>query len=248
MDRFITNYEGVSLWQATRSTVSDIVQFVIDENYKHHQGGVTHDDVYLKETFSVLMEELEMFDYSSTIIARDFMGEIVGVIRTTHWNNNPHKLPMQILFGEDIVTPSDLIACYQHLWHIGRFAVKQEYSNKGVLFKLLMLYAISPIFKYREGVLLAETDAKLLRVMQALSIEARPLSTGREYIGSLTIPMMATKAGLTPFLLNNISMAFDLHFEELSHRLPERVKKPESKQNYPFGYCVNSKTTRTLPL
>lgn len=55
------------------------------------------------------------------------MGEIVGVIRTTHWNNNPHKLPMQILFGEDIATPSDLIACLsQHLGHIGRFAVKQE--------------------------------------------------------------------------------------------------------------------------
>ena len=133
MDRFITNYEGVSLWQATRSTVSDIVQFVIDENYKHHQGGVTHDDVYLKETFSVLMEELEMFDYSSTIIARDFMGEIVGVIRTTHWNNNPHKLPMQILFGEDIVTPSDLIACYQHLWHVGRFAIRQEYGNNAIV-------------------------------------------------------------------------------------------------------------------
>ena len=58
--------------------------------------------------------------------------------------------------------------------------------------------------------------------------------------------MMATKAGLTPFLLNNISMAFDLHVEELSHRLPERVKKTESEQNYPFGYCVVGKTTRTL--
>lgn len=36
-------------------------------------------------------------------------------------------------------------------------------------------------------------------------------------------------------------MAFDLHFEELSHLLPERVKKPESEQKLPFGYCVNKK-------
>lgn len=60
--------------------------------------------------------------------------------------------------------------------------------------------------------------------------------------------MMATKAGLTPFLLNNISMAFDLHFEELSHLLPERVKNQSQSKIPYFRYCENRKTTLALPL
>ena len=100
-----------------------------------------------------------------------------------------------------------------------------------------MLYAISPIFQHSQGVLLAEADEKLLRVMKALKIDVQPLSKGKEYIGSMTIPMMVTKEGLTEFMLRNVFMAFDVRFDVEKPQLPERVKIQPQKHNYPFGYC-----------
>ncbi|WP_278566101.1 hypothetical protein [Prevotella melaninogenica] len=146
------------------------------------------------------------------------------------------------------MNPQKLLNSYYHLWHIGRFAIKQEYGNNGKLFKLLMLYAISPIFQYKEGVLLAEADEKLLRVMKILRIDAHPLSKGKEYIGSVTIPMMVTKEGLMEFMLNNVSMAFDIRFDSGKVQLPERVKVLEGTHNYPFRYWVHNKDNGYLQI
>lgn len=230
MDRHLTNYGKLSLWEASRSTLPEIAQLVIDENYKHHQGGVRRDARYLRECAEVWIEELQIFDLSSTIVARDAEGDIVGAIRISHWNDSPERRPMQRLFGEDIVNPTRLMASHQHLWHVGRFAIRQKCSDKGMLFKLLMLYAITPIFRYSQGVLLAEADAKLLRVMCALRIDAQPLATGREYIGSLTVPIMVTREGLAPFFLSHMSMLAKLHLEGGGASQPDMVKPIESSK------------------
>lgn len=246
MDRFITSYENITLWQIARASLPEIARFVVSENYKHHKGGKTDIRSFSKDCSSVLTEEDAFFEYSSTIVAKDKIGGVVGAIRITNWNDNPHMLPLIKIFGDEIVNPKELLDSYHHLWHVGRFAIKQEYGNNGKLFKLLMLYAISPIFQHRQGVLLAEADEKLLRVMKALRIDARSLSKGKEYIGSMTIPMMVTKEGLTEFLLRNVFMAFDVRFDVEKAQLPERVKILEEPQNYPFGYCGEAYMYGTL--
>lgn len=246
MDRFITSYENITLWQITRASLPEVARFVVNENYKHHKSEKIEIRSFSKDYTSVLTEENAFFDYSSTIVAKNGFGDIVGTIRITHWNHNPHTLPLIKIFGNEIVNPQKLLNSYYHLWHIGRFAIKQEYGNNGKLFKLLMLYAISPIFQYKEGVLLAEADEKLLRVMKILRIDAHPLSKGKEYIGSMTIPMMVTKEGLTEFMLNNVSMAFDIRFDSGTVQLPERVKVLEGTHNYPFGYWAHNKDNRYL--
>lgn len=52
------------------------------------------------------MEEEAFFEYSSTIIAKNKLGVIVGAIRINHWNNNPHMLPLVKIFGNEIVIHS----------------------------------------------------------------------------------------------------------------------------------------------
>lgn len=152
------------------------------------------------------------------------------------------------LFGNQLVDIPQLMYKHKHVWHIGRFAIKKGVSDSGRLFKLLMLYAISPIFRHTNGVVLAETDERLLRVMQAMRIKATPLAAGKEYIGSMTLPILITKEGLNEFLLNNISIAFNIQFNYETELLPERVKKRGQTQNYPFGYCQKVNMYETLQM
>ena len=246
MDRFITSYENITLWQIARSSVPAVARFVVNENYKHHKGGKADICSFSRDYSSILVEEDSFFQYSSTIVAKDKFGNIVGAIRIANWNDNPHLLPLIKIFGNGIVNSQELLNSYHHLWHVGRFAINQEYGCNGKLFKLLMLYAISPVFQYEQGVLLAEADEKLLRVMKAMRIDVQPLSQGKEYIGSMTIPMMVTKEGLTEFLLRNLFLAFDVRFDAEQTQLPERVKIHAEPQNYPFGYCWDDNIPRTL--
>lgn len=39
MDRFITSYENITLWQIARASLPAVARFVVNENYKHHKSG-----------------------------------------------------------------------------------------------------------------------------------------------------------------------------------------------------------------
>lgn len=214
MDRFITSYDNITIWQLSKVSLPEVARFVVNENYKHHKKCKSDISDFSKDYSEILKEERDFFEYSSVIVAKDDSGCIVGCIRVTNWNKNPHELPLIKIWGSEIVCIQNLVNSYHHIWHVGRFAVVREYGNNGRLFKLLMLYAISPIFQYGKGILLAEADEKLFRVMKALQIDVLPLSKGREYIGSMTIPMMVTKDGLTKFMLKNVYMVFDIRFDQ----------------------------------
>lgn len=248
MSRYITNYENLSLWQMSEEELPELSKFVIEENYKHHQPQMYSDRNFEAEYLSVLKEEKAFYRYSSIIVAKDEYHNMVGVIRVTSWDNNPHTVPLSRLFGNQLVDIPQLMYKHKHVWHIGRFAIKKGVSDSGRLFKLLMLYAISPIFRHTNGVVLAETDERLLRVMQAMRIKATPLAAGKEYIGSMTLPILITKEGLNEFLLNNISIAFNIQFNYETELLPERVKKRGQTQNYPFGYCQKVNMYGTLQM
>lgn len=246
MSRYITNYENLSLWQISEEELSELSKFVIEENYKHHQPQMSSDRNFEAEFLSVLKEEKAFYHYSSIIVAKDEYHNMVGAIRVTSWDNNPHTIPLSRLFGNQLVDIPQLMSKHKHVWHIGRFAIKKGVSDNGRLFKLLMLYAISPIFRHTNGVILAEADERLLRVMQAMRIKATPLAAGKEYIGSVTLPILIPKEGLNEFLLNNVSIAFNIQFNYETELLPERVKKQRQTLNYPFGYCQKVNMYGTL--
>lgn len=60
----------------------------------HHKGKEFDIHCFSKDYYSILTEEEAYFEYSSTIVAKNDLGCIVGAIRITNWNDNPHTLPI----------------------------------------------------------------------------------------------------------------------------------------------------------
>ena len=205
MDRFITSINGLKVWMAGRDSLHSLCRFVAMENFRHHTDMTDCNATLTFWTESVYKEEVPYFKDSFYIIVTSEAGEIVGSIRTLNWDAGVCTLPITKIFGSDIIDHDYLLRKYNHIWHIGRFAVNKMYASDSSLFKTLMLIAILPIFQYRNGVMIAETDSHLLRVMRLLGIDAEQISDGKEYLGSLTIPILIQQSGLQKFLVDNLA-------------------------------------------
>jgi N-acyl-L-homoserine lactone synthetase len=107
------------------------------------------------------------------------------------------------------INPSALVLPPQaSLWHVGRFAVDSQKGVPGIiLFKQLMFLAIMPICGAKEpAYMLAECDSKLLRIMGLLGIKTTCLGASLFYLGSETVPVIASKQGLETFYMRCSAM------------------------------------------
>ena len=86
MNRYITSYGEVSLWQIDEDGLSELSRFVIEENYKHHQPQISSKSNLKDEFLAILEEEKAFFRYSSVIVAKDKYHNLIGAIRVTSWN------------------------------------------------------------------------------------------------------------------------------------------------------------------
>ncbi|RLK07693.1 hypothetical protein [Tenacibaculum discolor] len=202
------------------SEVYDLSKFVVEENFNHH---TKKDDFKSnkKDILSVYEEEIGHVKNSKIFVSRDHLGKIIGSIRVLKWNYID-KLPMQSLFGiNPLLTIED--RSFNDVWHIGRFAIKKE-INDSSLFKRLMVCAISPVCSHIENIAFAECDSKLLRVMSLLGIKAKVVGKPINYLGSETIPVSFSYAGLIGF------------YEENKHLVSnqELLEKTTFNKNYTF--------------
>lgn len=150
------------------------------------------------EINSVYQEELQYIDNSTIFVVRDNTGRIVGSIRVFKWDRKK-ILPIQKIFGinplESIHAESD----YSY-WHIGRFAIDSFAGIPTItLFKQLMVYAVYPVVCDTKSYMIAETDSKLLKVMNALGIKTVQMGHSVNYLASETIPVYSSKNGLLLF-------------------------------------------------
>ena len=175
----------------------ELARFVVEENYNHHCGS---NQLFNKEVDEVYLEELKL-DNSKIFVSTDQYHSIVGSIRVSKWNGR-ETLPMQKLFNINI---GNLRQNKNYsVWHFGRLAIKKGIDKKGFnVFKTLMVCAINEVCQNESCFALAECDAKLLRVLKLLGIEAITLADSIDYLGSETIPVLLTYAGLKKFLDNN---------------------------------------------
>lgn len=207
MDRFITSHENYSIWQLSKNGLFDLAKFVVYENYKHHKNLSETSVVSNEEIEQIYNEEIRFFDYSKVFVARNDKHEIVGAIRIMKWNRKD-ELPITKLFGITTLNEISPKDSDQHIWHIGRFAVGSELGKYGILlFKILMMYAVAPICKYEQGIMFAECDSKLFKTVNLMGLKAIALDDGVEYLGSVTIPMYATRDGIMEFVTRNHSLA-----------------------------------------
>ncbi|KAB1153652.1 hypothetical protein F7018_16435 [Tenacibaculum aiptasiae] len=187
------------LERLTTNEVYNLSKFVVEENFNHHS---VNDDLenIKKDILSVYNEELKYGQNSKIFVSKDDYGNISGSIRVLKWNYLD-KLPIETLFG---INPLMYIEDrpFNEIWHIGRFAIKKGINDSN-LFKKLMVCAIAPICNNIENIAFAECDNKLLRIMSLLGIKAEVVGRPINYLGSETIPVSFSHAGLIDFYNKN---------------------------------------------
>ena len=147
----------------------------------------------------MLEEEEYLYDNKSYIyIARDSFGNIIGCIRSFHWDK--HKtLPIEKIYGINPLNAIHQESKYS-FWHIGRFAVAKDSGISTLtLFKRLMALAVKPIVEDKYSYMIAEIDSKLLKVMKVLGFGTRQIGKSIDYLTSETVPVCSSKRGIMGF-------------------------------------------------
>lgn len=182
-----------------------LVDFVVRENYNHHQS--FYDDDIMKNEIDKIYTEEQSYEGKRTFVSTDENGEINGTIRVIKWNYKD-TLPIQKIFN---INPIDLMLKDVYgVYHIGRFAIKKE-NNSIRTFKTLMTLAIEEVLKEEKSFAIAECDAKLLKILNVLGIGFIRLSEAMNYLGSETIPILLPYDGLKSFYNNNVDLLKRLH-------------------------------------
>ncbi|WP_289073886.1 hypothetical protein [uncultured Bacteroides sp.] len=198
MEKLIYVNEQYNIWQLTgEECLQELAEFVVRENYKHHDGDLSSECIK-DEINTVYNEELQYIDNSIIFIVRNNAGNILGSIRVFKWDRKK-ILPMQKIFGINPLVTIHSESDYTY-WHIGRFAIDSFTGIPTItLFKQLMIYAVHPIVSEGRSYMIAETDSKLLKVMNVLGIETKCLGDSIYYLASETIPIYSSKQGLLGF-------------------------------------------------
>lgn len=173
MEKKVASFNEYDIFMADKSSLNEIADFVVRENYSHHMYSFTEEDIN-KDIKSVLEEEVYLYDDKSHIyIARDSSGKMIGCIRSFHWDK--HKiLPIEKVYGINPLSAIHKEAKYNY-WHIGRFAVAKDSGMSTLtLFKRLMALAVKPIVEDKYSYMIAEIDSKLLKVMKVVGVWHTP--------------------------------------------------------------------------
>lgn len=197
MEKLIYTNGIYKILQIGKENLCELAEFVVRENYKHHVGKFAQEEIDAKIT-SVYNEELSYAESSYVYVVRNSIGKLIGSIRVFKWDRKK-PLPIQKVFGINPLKVIHSESIYDY-WHVGRFAID---SFSGIptltLFKQLMVFAVQPIVSDDNSYMIAETDSKLLRVMNALGISTVQLGKSKDYLASETVPVCSSQTGILPF-------------------------------------------------
>lgn len=218
MDQLISTYNRYTIWQLSVDSLHRLAKFVVLQNYAHHAEGICNN--FQREVEAVYKEELQYYERSRILIIKTIDNQIIGSIRLMNWDR-VQLLPLQGYFN----LPSfvNMLPQSDNIWHIGRFAISAEAGSSGLtLFKLLLLYAMMPVYESDNDLVLAECDNKLLRTMRLMGVQVQSMGDSMRYLGSETTPVYATRDGLANFFSKN-------------RRLMERCMVFSAKKIHPNG-------------
>lgn len=204
MKQLLANFKDYNLYRIGSEYLNKIADFVVRENYIHHKQGQYPSNMR-EEINQVYKEEKSYLPQSQIFIAEDKAGKLIGCIRVLLWDNHS-QLPMERIFGINPLTKVPN-AKTKTFWHVGRFAIDDLCGIPSLLlFKQLMALVIRPIVNSSNGCMLAETDCKLLHIMNLLTMKTCSFCKGQVYLGSETIPIYALKNDLKTFYNKNKSL------------------------------------------
>lgn len=205
-------------------------KFVVTENFNHHSNEILPGH-YQNDIDAVYKEEMGFLENSKIFAFKNDLGDLMGTIRVLKWDFIT-PLPIQKMFGINPFICAEGNAINE-IWHIGRFAIKKGVRDVNLLKKLLVC-AIAPVCQNKDNMAFAEIDAKLLRVLTLMGIKAKVVGKSIEYLGSETIPVSMSYAGLIDFYNENKDLVTPEDFElsTPNSKLPNKVVFDANKLNY----------------
>lgn len=209
-----------------KNELRQLAVFIVKENGAHHNGASVSPEYFKSNVDQIHAEDLMLYESSAFYLAI-YNNKIIGSVKVSLWDGNT-LLPIEKLFGINCkylpFFDEDLA-----VWHVGRLAISKENPVGISLLRQLLTLAIYSICEYPyKGIMVAECDKKLLKVLNLLGIKARALAPGIEYLGSETIPVYSTTEWLNKFLTNNEQVDkimkisnLELFERSILHRDPE---------------------------
>lgn len=196
MERTIIETEGYIIVETDSCSLEEIVDFVVKENYLHHQKSLPAN--ISEEIEELIKEEQQLLPTSRFFVARDRDGLLIGCIRLHHWN---HKSDLPITkFGVSVaeIFPQNE---YPNIWHVGRFAIAMNNcKSETSIFKILVYCTVYPIINNCNSVMLAELDMRLFFILKKMGIELNQLGAPELYMGSEVVPGYSTSSGFNKFV------------------------------------------------
>lgn len=209
MKELVKEFDEFSLWKITGKTeLKKLSKLVIDVNYKHH----LHQQYYPHDEFLKIYEEdIRALSDSNFYAIYNNDNEIIAAVKCQKWNKLT-ELAIEKDFRVDLrYFIQGLHFQPFEIFHIGRFVIDQEKIRRNnalmqkrlTVLKLLMHYALIPVFQNNLNIFICECDEKLFSKLNFLGLYPRIIGTPKEYLGSKTIPIYCDFNGIKDFFFQN---------------------------------------------
>ncbi len=214
MKELVKDCDVFSLWKITGKTeLEKLSKLVIEVNYKHH----LNQKCYPSQEFEkIYQEDIQALPDSSFFAVYDDKNEIFASIKCQKWRNST-MLAIEKDFTIDLkYLIHGLNFQPREVFHIGRFVIDQEKIRKNtklrqrrlIILKLLMYYALRPVFNNESNIFFCECDEKLFTKLNFLGLYPQVIGSSKEYLGSQTIPIYCDHHGIKEFFNLNKSISY----------------------------------------
>ena len=209
MKELVKEFDAFSLWKITgKVELEKLSRLVISVNYKHHLNQQSYpNDEFIK----IYGEDIQALSNSDFYAIYDNKNEIFASVKCQKWNNST-ILAIEKDFRIDLMYfIRGLNFQPREVFHIGRFVIDQDKIRKNTLLrqkrldilKLLMYYALFPVFNSSYNIFFCECDEKLFSKLNLLGLYPQTIGTPMEYMGSETIPIFCDYNGIKEFFNRN---------------------------------------------
>lgn len=191
------------IYQVSKNKLRHFTEFVFQvyaKDYRKKYGWKAS----RKDLDVMIQEDLAYADSSVFIAMKNLTGRILGSIRISQKTREDIVFPIEKDFGIDLKELYPAQGTKPHeIWHGGRLAIDQAaLEEEGItmnaikMIRTLLGYAAKIVSRHPANILVCEVDQILYKLMRALGLNARIVGEGKQYLGSMTYPVMITGQAL----------------------------------------------------
>jgi hypothetical protein len=209
MKELVKNFNTFSVCKITgKMELEKLSKLVISVNYKHH----LNQHFYPHNEFKkIYQEDIKALGDSVFYAIYDDKDEIFASVKCQKWNHVA-VLAIEKDFNVDLrYFIHGLGFQPREVFHIGRFVIDQDKIRKSKslrqnrlhILKLLMYFAMLPVYSNKSNIFFCECDEKLFTKLNFLGLFPQIIGEPIEYMGSKTIPIYCDYNGIKNFFNQN---------------------------------------------